>query len=307
MLLLCWTLATLGAQQVALSLDDAPFLSAAAPRLEAAAQHQAMLAALKARQVQAILFVNGIGGGDTPQGQSILKAWGEAGHLLGNHTYSHWDLNRPEVALEDYQADILKGEAVIRDLPGFTRLFRYPYLRAGQTEARRDAVYAFLKARGYGLGHVTIDTADWLLDERLRRRLAREPAADLAPYRDLYLRHLWACARFYDAWTRETVGRPVPHVLLLHSRLLNGLFLGEVVDFFRSKGWTWISPAQAFKDPALQLWPRSLPAGEALADALGAEQGRTGFPRAWREKSKDPDDLLFAERRLAERLDQAGL
>lgn len=305
--LLCLLLALpLPAQKVALSLDDAPFLRPS-PCMAPPAQHQAMLAALKARKVQAILFANGVNGGDTPEGKALLRAWGEAGHLIANHSYSHWDLNRDDVTLEAYEVDVLKGEALIRDLPGFTRLYRYPFLRAGNTLAKRDGFYAFLKARGDAIGHVSIDTADYLLDERLRKRLEKEPGADLAPYRALYLKHLWACARFYDAWSREVFGREIPHVILMHSRLLNGLFLGDVIDFFRSKGWTWISPAEAFQDPSYALMPKNLPGGEALAEAVAAERGHQGFVKAWRAKASDPDDLLFSERRLTERLDHLGL
>lgn len=295
----------LAAQKVALSLDDAPFLKPT-PRLDGPAQHRVMQATLKTRGVRALLFANGVNGGDSPEGRAILRSWGEAGHLLANHSYSHWDLNRDDVALDAYEADTLKEETLIRDLPGFTRLYRYPFLRAGNTAAKRDGFYAFLKVHGYAIGHVSIDTADWLLDERLRQRLARDPKADLAPYRDLYLKHLWACARFYDAWSRDAFGREIPHVILMHSRLLNALFLGDVIDFFRAKGWTWIDPAVAFKDPVYALWPGNLPGGEALADAVSAERGQQGFVKAWREKS-GPDDLLFAERRLKERMDQLGM
>lgn len=306
-----WVLAglaclTLGAQRVALSLDDAPFLWPS-PRMSAPAQHRAMQAALKARGVQAILFTNGVNGGDTPEGKAILRTWGEAGHLLANHSYSHWDLNREDVTLVAYEADVVRGEALIQALPGYTRRFRYPFLRAGNTVAKRDGFYAFLQARGDGIGHVSIDSADWLLDERLRQRLEREPGADLAPYRDVYLKHLWACAQLYDAWSREVFGREIPHVILLHSRLLNGLFLGDVIDFFRAKGWTWIAPAEAFKDPVYALMPKNLPGGEALADALSAERNLKGFVQAWRARAKDPDDLLFSEGRLKARLDQLGL
>ena len=302
-LFLTWPLI---AQQVALSLDDAPYLRPA-PRLAAPAQHQAMLAALKQRNVQAILFVNGINGGETAEGKAFLRTWGEAGHLLANHSYSHLDLNREDVSLEAYEADVLRGEALIQGLPGFTRLYRYPYLRAGATLAKRDGFYAFLKARGLAIGHVSIDTADYLLDERLRKRLEREPGIDVAPYREVYLKHLWACARFYSAWSREVFGREIPHVLLLHSRLLNGLFLGDVIDHFRAQGWTWISPGLAFRDPVYALMPRNLPGGEALADAVSAERGQLGFVKAWRAAKTDPDDLLFSETRLTQRLDQLGL
>jgi hypothetical protein len=56
--------------------------------------------------------------------------------------------------------------------------------------------------------------------------------------------------------------------MLMHCRLLNGLFLGDVNDFFRAKGWTWIDPGTAFTDPVYARKPRNLPGGEALADAV---------------------------------------
>jgi peptidoglycan/xylan/chitin deacetylase (PgdA/CDA1 family) len=308
LLKLIWLLLTLPlcAQQVALSLDDAPFLRPA-PLLTATSQHEAMRNTLWQRRVKVILFANGVNGGDTPEGKAVLRAWGEAGHLLANHSYSHWDLNKSGVTLETYEADFLREEALIQDLPGFTKRYRYPFLRAGNTEAKRDGFYAFLRAHGEAIGHVSIDTADWLLDERLRRRLEKEPKADLAPYRELYLKHLWACARFYDAWSQEVFGRQIPHVLLLHCRLLNGLFLGDVIDFFRAKGWTWIDPETAFADPVYAFMPKNLPGGEALADAVSAERGVQGFVKAWRARASDPDDLLFSEGRLTERLNQMGL
>ena len=96
-------------------------------------------------------------------------------------------------------------------------------------------------------------------------------------------------------------------IILLHCRLLNGVFLGDVIDFFRSRGWTWIDPATAFRDPAYALMPKNLPGGEALADAVSAERGEQGFIKSWRAKATTPDDLLFSEGRLLERMNQLGL
>ena len=55
-----------------------------------------------------------------------------------------------------------------------------------------------------------MDTADYLLDERLRKRLEKEPNADLAPYRELYLKHLWACARFYTPGAARSLAARSP-------------------------------------------------------------------------------------------------
>ncbi len=84
--LFCLVLALpLAAQKLALSLDDAPFLPPS-PLLVASTQHEGMQKALKDRKVRAILFANGIHGGETAEGMAILQAWGEAGHLIANHS-----------------------------------------------------------------------------------------------------------------------------------------------------------------------------------------------------------------------------
>jgi hypothetical protein len=63
-----------------------------------------------------------------------------------------------------------------------------------------------LHAAGYSNGHVTIDTSDWAIDGRLRKRLAADPKADLAPYRKFYLQHLWERANFYDGLAQKLFG-----------------------------------------------------------------------------------------------------
>ena len=82
------------------------------------------------------------------------------------------------------------GEEVLRALPRYRKLFRFPYLKEGSTPQQRDEMRAFLKARGYRNGHVTIDASDWYVDQRLRDRLKKDPRADRAPYRDFYLDHI---------------------------------------------------------------------------------------------------------------------
>src|SRR5690242_18879998 len=44
---------------------------------------------------------------DNPEGSDILKRWSAAGHLIGNHTYSHQVLSG-KVAPDEFEADILR-------------------------------------------------------------------------------------------------------------------------------------------------------------------------------------------------------
>lgn len=72
-------------------------------------------------------------------------------------------------------------------------------------------------------------------------------------------------------------GRSVKHVLLLHVNLANALFLGDVIQMFRAKGWTITSPEAAFGDPIYQEQPKVLPAGEGLLWSLAKAKGVKGL------------------------------
>jgi peptidoglycan/xylan/chitin deacetylase (PgdA/CDA1 family) len=60
------------------------------------------------------LFVEGAGPGDVDGRIGLLRMWLDAGLELGNHTYSHRDLNTMPVA--QVQADVLRGETVTLEL-----------------------------------------------------------------------------------------------------------------------------------------------------------------------------------------------
>ena len=160
-------------------------------------------------------------------------------------------------------------------------------LKEGDTLERRDKMRAFLKQRGYRMGYVTIDASDWYIDERLRARLAANPKADLNGYRDYYLNHLWERAIYYDGLSRKALGRSVKHTLLIHHNVLNELFLPDVLDMFKKKGWRLIDAADAFKDPIFSAAPNILPAGESIVWAVAKESGK--FEDVLRYPGEDGD------------------
>jgi peptidoglycan/xylan/chitin deacetylase (PgdA/CDA1 family) len=67
-----------------------------------------------------------------------VKEWGNAGHDVGNHTYSHLNFGSEQTTLEAFTADVVKNEALLKGLPGWTPRFRFPYLKEGKTAAKRD-------------------------------------------------------------------------------------------------------------------------------------------------------------------------
>jgi len=155
-----------------------------------------------------------------------------------------------------------------------TALFRYPFLKEGDTADKRDRFRALLKERGYRVGHVTIDASDWYVSQRFVDRLSKQPKAPIAPYRDYLVAHLLDRAAFYRQLALDVLGRDIRHTLLMHFNPLNAFVLADVMNAFEAAGWQWIDASLAFEDPIFRSQPQTLPAGESLVWALAKETGR---------------------------------
>jgi peptidoglycan-N-acetylglucosamine deacetylase len=272
--------AAAGKPQVSITMDD--FNVFDIPQLSGAARNQAILDALRQFNLRAAMFVAGKFV-DDEKNMALLKAWNADKHLIGNHTYSH--RYYPNIKFEEYADDILRNEALLKDLPRYRKLFRFPFLKEGKTAEQRDRMRAFLRERGYRNGHVTIDASDWYVDDRLRKKLKADPQADVKPYREFYLKHIWDRATYYDELSRKVLGRSVKHTLLVHHNVLNGLFLGDVLQMFKGRGWELIDAEAAFKDPVFSSEPRIAPAGESIIWALAKETGK--FDHLLRHPAED--------------------
>ena len=125
-----------------------------------------LLATLRIERVPAVGFVTERGldvDGEQDARAAILKRWLDARMELGNHTYSHPDLN--SMPPDQYQVDILKGERVTRKLVTergqSMHWFRHPFTHTGPTAAIKSQIDGFLGAHGYSVAPFTIETADY--------------------------------------------------------------------------------------------------------------------------------------------------
>lgn len=276
-------------QSVALTFDDGPDMDDRIG-LSPAERNAAILKQLADAHLKSILFVTRTDA--DPKRNELIREWGVRGNEIGNHTATHPNFNK--VSLADYEQELLICENALRSFPGFTRRFRFPYLKEGNTVGKRDGFREFLDAHAYKSGAVSIDASDWYYSQRLSDRLKNNPNADTLPYRDAYLRHLYDRAQYYDGLSRQLLGRSVAHVLLLHHNLINALFLKDVIHMFQDKGWTLIDSEVAFQDPVYGMRPNILPAGESLLWALAKERGVSGL------RSPGEDDIY--EKPILDRL-----
>lgn len=263
--------ATSESRIISVTIDDPNLLKR--PLMTSLEQNRLILNSLKNHNdLKAALFVCGKHV-DSPKGRELLETWDHNGHLIGNHSYSHYYLNSPKIDSETFTHDILRGEEIIREFSNFARLFRFPYLKEGDTVEKRDYIRSFLKNRGYKTGHVTIDTSDWYIEQRMRKRLENNPDTDLDPYRDYYIAHILRQADFYDGLCLKALGHSVKHTLLIHHNILNALFLGDLLMGLENAGWQLIDAADAFSDPVFDRTPDIMPAGDSIIMALAKEKG----------------------------------
>ena len=281
--------------QISITMDD--FFWESSVVMTGAQRNAAILSTLAAHRIKAALFVVGRNL-EKEEGKQLLSAWDKAGHLIGNHTYSHRDFASPQTTLADYEEDILRADALLKNFRQFKKYFRFPMLREGESVAKRDGLRTFLSQHDYKMGYVTIDNSEWMVETRLSERLRDNPKADTKPYREYYLEHMWDRAQYYDQLAQKVAGRPVPHTILIHFNLLNALFLDDLIQMFKSKGWEWIDAEKAFADPVFSKKPNILPAGQSIVWALAKENGT--IPMSQRYPAEEGDIQLA-------RMKKAGL
>src|SRR5215813_1558996 len=215
---------------VAVTFDDLPAGAAVAGDLASLRQlTQRLLQAVRKHRIPAVGFVNegklfagNAGPSEVAGRRALLRMWLDAGFELGNHSYSHGDLNR--TSLDEFQADVIRGEAVTRTLlaekGGQLRYFRHPFLHVGEALPKRRAFEGFLAAHGYTVAPVTVDNDEYVYAAVYADARRRGDAAAAARIGDDYLRYMDEVFSFFEDATRRTVGRDIKHVLLLHANTL---------------------------------------------------------------------------------------
>ncbi|MFJ4923706.1 polysaccharide deacetylase family protein [Streptomyces sp. NPDC088725] len=229
-------------------------------------------------------------------GEGRVRAYTEAGHVLGSHSYSHPRLS--ETSVEDFIADIDRAAEWFTGREGKRPWFRFPFLDEGDLDpSKRSAVRAALKNSGYANAYVTVLTLDWYLDSLLAQAVHDHRDFDIAAVRDLYVESLLEPAEFYDQLAVEALGRSPVHVILLHENDLNTLFIADAARAFRSAGWDIVPMDEAYQDPIASIEPDGW-CGSGRVAALALDSGKIR-PFGIECKILEPETMLQAfERRV---------
>ncbi len=219
---------------------------------------QKLLGSIRANRIPAVGFVNEEGlykRGEFKARVAILRMWLDGRLELGNHTFSHLDLQTTPLA--DYEADVIRGESVTARLlreKGMTlRYFRYPYLHVGPNLATRRAFEKFLAERGYTIAPVTVNNEEYMFGAVYARALTRGDRETAERVAQAYLSYMEQVFDYFEKLSVEVLGYEVKQILLLHADALNADYFNALVRMMRARGYTFIPLDQALRDKAYGL------------------------------------------------------
>lgn len=257
--------------QLAITFDDLPShgpLPAGVARTEIAAK---ILKALHDAKLPPIYgFVNGAAISKNPTDEAVLEAWRAAGNPLGNHGWSHLNLNQS--LLNDFEDDVGRNEAILskwmKDMDW--HWFRYPFLAEGETAEKRAAFRDFLAQHGYRIASVTMSFADYEWNEPYARCKAKNDADAIKLLEESYLKAADQSADYYRSLSRTLFGRDIPYVLLMHIGAFDAEMLPRLLNLYRSKGFQLVTLENAEKDDFYRpdIDPRLPSAADSLEGAM---------------------------------------
>lgn len=279
--------------QIALTFDDAP--TADSVLMSGAQRAQKIIAALSQNAVpDALFFVKT--DAITAQNQAQLEAYAQAGFHLGNHSYSHNSANK--LKPNDFLLDVYQSHLILKPLRNKLPYFRFPYLHYGASQDDIDTIQAGLEELGYHNGYVTVDNFDWSINALMLEAISAKNSVNFDKLSQLYVDTLWDGIEFYDKIAQDTLGKSPKHVLLLHENDAAALFLPALINRIRERGWTIITPQEAYAEPSLQQLPKGLFNKQGRVAAIANSRGTA--EAALRHPSENVEYLTrqFQERQI---------
>lgn len=264
---------------VGLTFDDLPAVRSLDPA-DAEGVNDAILAALKRHRAPATAFVNERAGQNVGRERwlRILRKWVRDGHDLGNHTWSHSDLNR--LTLDEFKREVISGEETLAkalaEANGLPRYLRFPFNHTGDAKEKRDDVYNFLRDRKYRIATCTIHNSDYEFARAYDAMRERGDGASRRKLRKEYLAHTAAEIDYYAKLHVRVLGRETPHVMLLHANHLNADVMDDILKVFGRQGYRFVTLAEAQSDraydaPDMFVSPHGLMWGYRWASQVGIE------------------------------------
>lgn len=246
-----------GSRRVALTIDDGPVVGDGGDMARYQKTLSGLIAQFKAENVPIIMFVNERNlqvNGQRDARVEGLRQWLDAGFDLGNHTYSHPNINN--MPLWQFEDDLVRGEVVTRALLAERSKkliwFRHPYLRTGANSDIAKGLQDFLDTRGYRVAPITVDYADYSFASVYSRLLRSGDETTAKKVYDALMDAVDVGFGEAEKLSMDIFGREIAQTLLIHSNELESVSLHDGIGRMRKRGYTFITLDEALKDAAYQ-------------------------------------------------------
>ena len=256
------TIVTIGQARdrtIAITIDDLPVVST---RRDITNRHEItkkLLGHIRKARVPVIGFVNEnklYSGEQRDEKQiDLLRMWLDAGLELGNHTYSHRSLN--SIPLADYEADLLKGETITRELLAAKkkqlRYFRHPFLQTGRSLEVKAQFDEFLSKHGYTIAPISFDNADYIFSSAYDKAFDKKDSALMKRVGEAYVPYMESKLDYWERQSMKLFGREISETLLIHANFINSDYFDDLAVMFRKRGYRFVTLEDALKDEAYRL------------------------------------------------------
>lgn len=242
-------------RRVVITIDDLPKTGGSNGVGPARYVTESILAALEQHNVSAVGFVRS--GHVTVRGQTdarmdMLREWVERGHELGNHTYSHLPFH--DTPVETYIDDAVQGDRIPRALMEAAgrslRYFRHPFNSTGPTLEAKTRFAETAERLGYVLTPFTVEHADYAFDAIYSHAHATSNGQLRDSVGRAYLDQLDTAFAFAERMSRETFGREIPQIFLIHTNEINAAYLSSMLQRLKARGYRFVTLESALEDPA---------------------------------------------------------
>ncbi|MCP4151396.1 MAG: polysaccharide deacetylase family protein [bacterium] len=246
--IICLLLANghISARELAITIDDLPLVHQSIhPKEKEIKIFNKVLQILAKYNIKATGFVVGVKL-RKPYHHQLLDSFVSAGHTIGNHSYNHPDLNHTPV--DKYIENIQHCDNLISKWINGPKYFRYPLLHRGDIPEKRDAVHDFLIKNGYTIASVTIDNDDYRYNSMLEKAEQNGDNNAMKNAGSEYLAHMKKQTLHFEDLAKKKLDREVKHILLIHLNYISALYLEQLLEWYKSEGWSFITLEHALQD-----------------------------------------------------------
>ncbi|MFT4059372.1 MAG: polysaccharide deacetylase family protein [Legionella sp.] len=169
----------------------------------------------------------------------ILHKFRDAGFGLGNHTLTHANLGK--LNRKAYIREIQDADTILAPVLTEPKYFRFPYLSMSSGKKKED-ILCFLAKKNYQVAPITVDSKDFVFNQRLFAVPELDRRAYLEELKPFYLDFIWQ-----QTMRAEENNPHQAQILLIHANLLNAYVLPDIINLYKDHGYSFINLEDALK------------------------------------------------------------